>query len=238
MRRFVASGRRYGDRIDEIDGQIATPASDGLLTKGQLGDSPLRIRRRRQRLAAGEVAAASVAVGHRVAEVVGPSERIAAYVPTRGEIDPMAGIRSMGAHSIGLPTVLGKEMEFRLVALSEANRSSGSTDLHQRFEQQMFEPQLESGRFGILQPPETAPPVDLGSVQVMLVPLVAFDEQGHRIGHGRGYYDRALARIPPEKRPRLIGLAYEFQRLEAWLPDPWDIPLDLIVTPDRVIQPR
>ena len=65
----------------------------------------------------------------------------------------------------------------------------------------------------------------------MLLPLVAFDENGGRLGMGGGYYDRFLGSLPALLRPRLVGLAHEVQRSNAPLPkDSWDIPLDDIVT--------
>ena len=66
-----------------------------------------------------------------------------------------------------------------------------------------------------------------GELDIIFMPLVAFDEYGTRLGMGAGYYDRTLS---GEKRPLLIGVAYEFQRLAYIAPQPWDVPLAGIVT--------
>ena len=69
------------------------------------------------------------------------------------------------------------------------------------------------------------------SLTVLFVPLVAFDEQGQRLGMGAGYYDRYLGRIPHTLRPLVIGLAHELQRSGDLLnAAPWDVPLDGVVT--------
>ena len=71
----------------------------------------------------------------------------------------------------------------------------------------------------------------------MLVPLVAFDGAGNRLGMGGGFYDRTFAYLRTRavwKRPQLIGVAYEFQRLEALPVQTWDIPLQGIATEKRL----
>lgn len=67
-----------------------------------------------------------------------------------------------------------------------------------------------------------------------LVPLVAWSRDGWRLGRGSGYYDRALAQIPLGSC--LIGLAYEFQALPHSHAEPWDVPLDYVVTERRVVR--
>ena len=61
----------------------------------------------------------------------------------------------------------------------------------------------------------------------MLLPLVAFDAHGTRLGRGAGYYDRTLEH---QKPACLLGIAYAFQQIPWIQPEPWDIPLDGIVT--------
>lgn len=74
-------------------------------------------------------------------------------------------------------------------------------------------------------PHTDAAPLD--SLDLMLMPLVAFDSHGTRLGRGAGYYDRTLA----HKKPTcLLGVAYEFQHHAFLPPEPWDIPLDGVVT--------
>ena len=90
---------------------------------------------------------------------------------------------------------------------------------------------LVPNRFGILEPAPGADYVAPLSIDLLLVPLVAFDDAGTRLGMGAGYYDRFLGRLPPALRPRLAGLAHEVQRSPTALPrDTWDVPLDGVLT--------
>ncbi|MDQ7048469.1 MAG: 5-formyltetrahydrofolate cyclo-ligase [Enterobacterales bacterium] len=69
------------------------------------------------------------------------------------------------------------------------------------------------------------------TLDIVLMPLVAFDRQGNRLGMGAGYYDATFAHLAKsQKRPKFIGLAYEFQRQKTLPFDPWDIPLDGVCT--------
>lgn len=63
---------------------------------------------------------------------------------------------------------------------------------------------------------------------VVLLPLVAFDAQGYRLGYGGGYFDRTLAELTP--RPLCIGLGFDICQTESILAEPHDIPLDVIIT--------
>lgn len=67
---------------------------------------------------------------------------------------------------------------------------------------------------------------------VLIVPIVAFDEECHRLGHGKGYYDRFLTKSKALK----IGVAFDCQKLEVLPIDPWDISLDIIVTPTMILK--
>lgn len=82
--------------------------------------------------------------------------------------------------------------------------------------------------FGILEPDaEPHHAITPQELDLILMPLVAFDEQGNRIGMGKGYYDRSLA----HQRPKLLmGVAYEFQRSSFIEPQPWDVQLDAVTT--------
>jgi 5-formyltetrahydrofolate cyclo-ligase len=75
------------------------------------------------------------------------------------------------------------------------------------------------------------------TLDTLLMPLVAFDSQCHRMGMGGGYYDRTLAYLRHRqqwRRPRLVGVAHECQRVEFLPTRPWDVPLDMVVTEARV----
>jgi 5-formyltetrahydrofolate cyclo-ligase len=141
---------------------------------------------------------------------------IAGYHPLRDEISPyplLAGLAA-GQRSV-LPWFAGREapMLFR-----EA-------------------PAVEVGPWGMLQPAADAAQL---VPDVVLVPLVAADRHGTRIGHGQGHYDRALQALRADgPGPYLIGIAWDAQISEEAIPaDPWDIPLDAIATPAEWIACR
>ena len=85
------------------------------------------------------------------------------------------------------------------------------------------------GPFGILQPRLTAPAVE---PDVILVPLIAVDGRGTRLGRGKGHYDRVLAPYR-RKGAQLIGVGWPVQRISDEIPrDPWDVPLDGFASPE------
>jgi hypothetical protein len=62
----------------------------------------------------------------------------------------------------------------------------------------------------------------------VLLPMNGWDRQGYRLGYGGGFFDRTLASL--KKRPVVIGVTYEMARMETIFPQPWDIPVDYVVT--------
>jgi len=91
------------------------------------------------------------------------------------------------------------------------------------------------GAWGILEPrPERCPPLDLFAPDVALIPAVAFDRTGSRLGFGQGYYDRLLAR-PAFAKTLLVGVAHDFQIVDDLPSDAWDRPVNAVVTPSGVI---
>ena len=92
---------------------------------------------------------------------------------------------------------------------------------------------LRPNCYGIPEPASPAGATSARWLDVVIVPLVAFDPAGTRVGSGAGYYDRALAHLGLRKswrRPQVIGLAYDFQRVAALERQPWDMPMNLVVT--------
>jgi 5-formyltetrahydrofolate cyclo-ligase len=83
---------------------------------------------------------------------------------------------------------------------------------------------LEPGPFGLMQPPATAEAV---APDVILVPMVAFDSRLMRLGQGAGHYDRALSVLPDHVA---VGVAWSVQHAPAIEADPWDVPMDAILT--------
>ena len=95
-----------------------------------------------------------------------------------------------------------------------------------------------TGPFGLTQPPD-GPPVPAEVIDLVLVPLVLFGPQGARAGRGAGYFDRTfsfLAAGSRPSRPALVGLAHDFQEDPALIGREWDVPLDVIVTPSRLLR--
>ena len=94
---------------------------------------------------------------------------------------------------------------------------------------------LRNNRFGIPEPIHSNK-IRLRktlSLDLILMPLVAFDPQGNRVGMGGGFYDRTLAFLRHRKywhKPNLMGVAYEFQKQKQLQTNPWDIPLQAIAT--------
>lgn len=96
---------------------------------------------------------------------------------------------------------------------------------------------LKANRFGILEPKKPRCPRPPWSLGLVLAPLVAFDDHGNRLGMGGGFYDRTFAYLLSQRRqPRLLGIAYAFQRLPAGTlaPEPWDVPLWGVATENGV----
>lgn len=101
-----------------------------------------------------------------------------------------------------------------------------------RFVQLKKRQQLSRNRHGIVEP---LSPQRIGARQldVLLIPLVAFDYRGVRLGMGGGYYDATLAYLKSRRRlrrPRLIGIAYACQQAPALPADAWDVRLDSVLT--------
>lgn len=93
---------------------------------------------------------------------------------------------------------------------------------------------LEINRFGILEPVASGRMLlKGGQLDLVLAPLVGFDEQGNRIGMGGGFYDRSFSNLRYRqhwRKPRLLGVAYECQKAPTIVPNPWDVALDAVVT--------
>lgn len=179
------------------------------------------MRRARRRLTPGErrLAAQRLARNLRGSDALRNATRIGVYRPHGGELDVLSGFR----HGL----LRGKQLY--LPALDPLRHGL------LRFVRWDRDTRLVTNRFGIAEPclrrnhfSET------WSLDLVLMPLVAFDEAGNRLGMGGGFYDRtleALWRHP--RRPRLVGVAYEFQRVASLPAAPWDVPLDGVITDGR-----
>lgn len=142
---------------------------------------------------------------------------VSGYWPMRDEIDPRPTLEALHArgHPIGLPAMPGKAqpLEFRAWTPGTA---------------------LEDGGFGTQIPPASAETV---TPQVLLVPLLAFDRAGYRLGYGGGFYDRTLAKLrAADPQTQAVGVAYLGQEIETVPRDAYDQPLDAIVTEQGPVQ--
>lgn len=98
-----------------------------------------------------------------------------------------------------------------------------------------YDTELESGAYGILEPKkEYIRETDPNLVDMVLIPGVAFDERGFRVGYGAGYYDRFLERVREDSSK--IALAFELQMVDYAFEDSHDVPVDMIVTEDKIVK--
>lgn len=95
-----------------------------------------------------------------------------------------------------------------------------------------FDSLIPSGKFGILEPIE-AMKIAYKNIDIILVPGIAFDKEGHRIGYGFGYYDKFLKKVPKAIK---IGLCFDFQLVEKIPREMHDVPVDMIVTEKRIVK--
>lgn len=93
---------------------------------------------------------------------------------------------------------------------------------------------LVPGRYGLREPRPDAPILPLPKLDLILVPGLAFDTSGGRLGRGAGFYDRFLA--SPALAAATCGVCFELQLIDRVPIEPWDIPLNFIATEDRLIE--
>ncbi|KAB2314562.1 5-formyltetrahydrofolate cyclo-ligase [Betaproteobacteria bacterium SCN2] len=97
---------------------------------------------------------------------------------------------------------------------------------------------LTHNRYGIIEP-HSRELMNARRLDVMIMPLVGFDNEGRRLGMGGGYYDATLAYLRSRRRwrkPLLVGVAYACQQLQAVPAEPWDVRLDMILTENGLIR--
>ena len=92
--------------------------------------------------------------------------------------------------------------------------------------------ELVQHRYGLLVPNATCPILPISQLQLIIIPGIAFDGTGYRLGYGKGFYDRFLAKCPDAVR---VGLAYQMQIVEDTSPQTWDIPVHYIFTENGII---
>lgn len=140
---------------------------------------------------------------------------LAGYMAMRTEIDPTPAMEEAAAHGpVGVPVIIGAGQPLR-------------------FREWKPDCSLIKGAFGAMIP-ETGAWI---APQIVIVPLVAFDRSGGRLGYGGGFYDRTLEKLRAAQPTMAIGFAYAAQEDENLPLEPTDQPLDLIVTEHGIITP-
>jgi len=181
------------------------------ISKAQLRS---KLRKRRASLSKAELdkAAAGIANNARYSNRLLQAKRIASYAPFAGEASPEALIEKLVCKAVYLPKIVN----FRLkkIQFYPANNSDNVNC------------------YGITEPNTKHRPRTCNQLDIILVPLVAFDRYGSRIGMGAGYYDRAMQSLEHQvsTKPLLIGIAHHFQEVSKIKRETWDIPLDAILT--------
>lgn len=154
------------------------------------------------------------------------ARRLGFYVPANDEVDILPLLNRalwMGAHCYlpVLPPRAGGWHGGRRLWFSRLGEVSHYWSLN---------------RYGILEYAHPRSRVRIWQLDTVFVPMLGFDRQGYRLGMGGGYYDTSLAYLRRRRhwrRPLLVGVAFEAQRLEHLPHDPWDIPVDYVVTERR-----
>lgn len=90
---------------------------------------------------------------------------------------------------------------------------------------------LRLGAFHI-EEPEGNDTVDIDEIEMIIVPAVAYDRNGNRVGRGKGYYDRLLSTTKATK----VGIAYDFQMVDEIDAEPHDVKVDIVITPRGVVK--
>ena len=138
---------------------------------------------------------------------------LSGFLPIRTEINPVPAMAEAAAHGpVGVPVIQGAGLPLEF----------------SRWEPDMA---LREGPFGAKVPMVD----DYFDPEILIVPLVAFDKNGGRLGYGGGFYDRTLERLRARRATLAIGFAFDAQQAEALPLEETDQPLDMIVTESRIL---
>ncbi len=164
---------------------------------------------------ASKVRSARISDQLRTLEELAGAKTLLAFSSIRSEVETRATMDDALAKGrrVALPRVVEGELDLRLVAPDTL---------------------LVKGAFGVPEPPGDAPEVHPEEVDFALVPALAVDPRGYRIGYGGGYYDRL---IPKLKSACVCVVAYEFQLVSEIPEQPFDVKVDVVVTDERLIRP-
>ena len=151
-------------------------------------------------------------------------DRVALYLANDGELDPLPIQQQL--------LDMGKQI-FLPVLRSNTKRSLW-------FAAYRHNEKLVLNQYGIPEPNlKKHQPLLPWHLDILLMPLVSFDEHGNRVGMGGGYYDRTLAYLKLRsswKKPILVGLAHECQKSLNMQKQPWDVPLNFVITEKQLYE--
>jgi 5-formyltetrahydrofolate cyclo-ligase len=149
---------------------------------------------------------------------IAPGVVVSGFMPLAGEINPLPLMQKLAGQGarLALPAIAGRGKPLTMRAWE-------------------FGVPLERGQWGIREPTPDATEVE---PDILLVPLLAFDRAGHRIGYGAGYYDLTIAQLRARKRVTAVGLAFAVQEVAAVPATPRDSRLDLVLTEREAIDLR
>ena len=176
------------------------------------------IARRDALLPAERAKAADIIATREFPVPVSPGTTVSGFSPMKSEINPLPLLRRLadaGAR-LALPVVAGRGHPLIMRGWTFGER-------------------LASGVWGIREPGPQAPAVE---PDILIVPLLAFDRRGHRIGYGAGYYDLTINALRARKSVTAVGIAFAAQEIEAVPATPRDARLDLVLTEREVIDFR
>jgi 5-formyltetrahydrofolate cyclo-ligase len=184
---------------------------------------------RRQKVSPEERVRASAAVSARLQALPelraasAPGGTVAGFLAlaARGEIDPapaLAASQARGAR-VALPRVSAESPRLRFHGVDPTQPAA-----------------LAPGPYGLLEPPPTAPEVEVTDIDLMILPGLAFDRAGNRLGYGGGYYDEAAGRLRAAGRGFLVGVAYDFQIVGRCPAGADDVAVDCVVTEREVVR--
>lgn len=148
-------------------------------------------------------------------KILDNTNNIMIYYSVRNEVDTVAiiGYLLEARKKVALP-VCTPERDLQVAVINDLN-------------------QLQPAPFGLMEPKPSAALLGPEKIELIIIPGVAFDEKGNRLGHGKGYYDRFLSKTPNKFK---LGLAYDFQLVPEIPTEEHDVKMNGLLTPTRYLE--
>jgi 5-formyltetrahydrofolate cyclo-ligase len=144
---------------------------------------------------------------------------LSAFWPFDGEPDIRPTLSTLESCDVGIALPVLQRKKPGTIAMHRWQAKSRMVENHFKILEPVFEPVI-----------------DISSLDLLLIPLVAWDRKGHRLGMGAGYYDRLLAPLPATGGPRLIGVAYGVQETNEVPVEDFDVPLHGMIYEEGLIE--